>query len=156
MSGMRAVLLGVFLTVFVVDVSGFGMTLPAATPGLRVTSPRTCLSMSTLTQSRTRTLKNGPMRKRDQLGEWFDEITSEIFSGEKLPLSAKDLADHMLSSYWRESPESSDIFASLSKSLRKHRGREARRQKRTMTPGERTLFATVARSVANGRQREGV
>lgn len=110
MSGMRAVLLGVFLTVFVVDVSGFGMTLPAATPGLRVTSPRTCLSMSTLTQSRTRTLKNGPMRKRDQLGEWFDEITSEIFSGEKLPLSAKDLADHMLSSYWRESPESSDIF----------------------------------------------
>ena len=104
MSVTWAALLGVFLAVFVADVSGWACPLPiSSTLCLRATNARTCVSMSTATKSRPRTLKRGSTRKRERVVEWFDEIASEI-SPENI-FSAKDLADEIMSSYFADSPE---------------------------------------------------
>ena len=102
--------------IFVAGVEGFCISAPPATAsratGARV---RLGLKMATTTQHRY-----GAPRRKGQKSDWWEEITQEIFQGEKIPLSAKDLADQIMSSYYGSAPsrsapsrglaESSDVF----------------------------------------------
>eukprot|EP00919_Chromeraceae_sp_WS-2016_P031940 GHVR01075308.1.p1 GENE.GHVR01075308.1~~GHVR01075308.1.p1 ORF type:complete len:174 (+),score=23.80 GHVR01075308.1:124-645(+) len=153
--------------IFVAGVEGFCISAPPATAsratGARV---RLGLKMATTTQRRY-----GAPQRKGQKSDWWEEITQEIFQGEKIPLSAKDLADQIMSSYYGSAPsrsapsrglaESSDVFlagtteffATFAKNIESFQKTEKLR--RNMTPGERTLCAAVARSVQARRTGNG-